>query len=138
MRLIFPNRTRLRKRKKAEENSDKSEDGSLSKDGQDKAGSDEEEAVRIPSKFDLAVDTTKIEKGQFTSVRDFFGEDEAVYIMDAKTTGNIGRYLNVNDTSKCQTTFNFRLFNNVSFLFHFSTRAIQTSLYKTCLLILTT
>ncbi|XP_058793331.1 histone-lysine N-methyltransferase eggless isoform X2 [Phymastichus coffea] len=89
-------RSRLRKRKKAEDNltSDKSEDGSVSKDGQDKAGSDEEEAVREPSKFDLAVDTTKIDKAQFKSVRDFFGEDEAVYIMDAKTTGNIGRYLN--------------------------------------------
>jgi len=28
------------------------------------------------------------------SVRDYFGEDESVYIMDAKTSGNIGRYLN--------------------------------------------
>ncbi|KAK7082459.1 hypothetical protein SK128_008527 [Halocaridina rubra] len=28
------------------------------------------------------------------SVRDFFGNDESVYIMDAKHTGNIGRYLN--------------------------------------------
>lgn len=29
------------------------------------------------------------------SVREYFGKDEAVYIMDAKHTGNIGRFLNV-------------------------------------------
>lgn len=92
-------RSRLRKRKKGDENpgsDDKSEDGSVSKDSQDKnAGSDEEEAVREPSRFDLAVEPAQIDRDSFKSVRDFFGEDEAVYIMDAKTTGNIGRYLNV-------------------------------------------
>ena len=41
------------------------------------------------------MDTQKLGREKFNSVRDFFGEDEAVYIMDAKTTGNIGRYLNV-------------------------------------------
>lgn len=92
-------RSRLRKRqsKKVDESIDKqSEDSnSMSKDGQDKAGSDEEEAVREPSRFDLAVDTAKIENTNFQSVRHYFGEEEAVYVMDAKTTGNIGRYLNV-------------------------------------------
>lgn len=29
------------------------------------------------------------------SVRNFYGKDESVYIMDAKAAGNIGRYLNV-------------------------------------------
>lgn len=29
------------------------------------------------------------------SVREMFGADEAVYIMDAKNSGNIGRFLNV-------------------------------------------
>lgn len=29
------------------------------------------------------------------SVRRFYGKDESVYIMDAKKTGNIGRYFNV-------------------------------------------
>uniref|UniRef100_A0A1B6CWU1 Histone-lysine N-methyltransferase n=1 Tax=Clastoptera arizonana TaxID=38151 RepID=A0A1B6CWU1_9HEMI len=33
-------------------------------------------------------------KPKYPSVREFFGEDEYVYIMDAKTNGNIGRYLN--------------------------------------------
>ncbi|KAL5238409.1 hypothetical protein ACI65C_005819 [Semiaphis heraclei] len=28
------------------------------------------------------------------SIREYFGENESVYIMDAKTSGNIGRYLN--------------------------------------------
>lgn len=28
------------------------------------------------------------------SMREYFGENESVYIMDAKTSGNIGRYLN--------------------------------------------
>lgn len=31
------------------------------------------------------------------SIRDYFGKDEAVYIMDAKHTGNIGRFLNVRE-----------------------------------------
>ncbi|XP_064090855.1 LOW QUALITY PROTEIN: histone-lysine N-methyltransferase SETDB1-like [Macrobrachium nipponense] len=35
-----------------------------------------------------------MEKRERKSVREFFGKDESVYIMDAKTTGNIGRYLN--------------------------------------------
>ena len=29
------------------------------------------------------------------SLRDYYGEDEQVYIMDAKKAGNIGRFLNV-------------------------------------------
>ncbi len=33
-------------------------------------------------------------KEKFTSTRKYFGEEEDVYIMDAKTRGNIGRYLN--------------------------------------------
>lgn len=28
------------------------------------------------------------------SMREYFGDNESVYIMDAKTSGNIGRYLN--------------------------------------------
>src|SRR5436190_23058089 len=50
---------------------------------------------REPSRFEPSVEPKQIERPAFKSVRDYFGEDEAVYIMDAKTTGNIGRYLNV-------------------------------------------
>lgn len=32
--------------------------------------------------------------GERKSVREYFGRDESVYIMDAKRTGNIGRFLN--------------------------------------------
>lgn len=88
----------MRKRKRGgDENSSFDKSDETSKDGTEKAGSDDEvdDEAREPKKFDLAVDTAQIERGKFTSVRDYFGEDEAVYIMDAKTTGNIGRYLNV-------------------------------------------
>ena len=36
----------------------------------------------------------KHEKSKFTSVRKLFGKEEKSFIMDAKKTGNIGRYLN--------------------------------------------
>lgn len=32
---------------------------------------------------------------QNKSIRALYGKDEAVYVMDAKKTGNIGRYFNV-------------------------------------------
>lgn len=32
---------------------------------------------------------------KYTSVRELYGKDEAVYVMDAKNSGNIGRFLNV-------------------------------------------
>jgi len=35
------------------------------------------------------------------SVRRLFGKDEAPYIMDAKTTGNLGRYFNVSWIMDC-------------------------------------
>merc|ERR1719469_74323 len=37
---------------------------------------------------------TKITPGMFKSVRKHFGKEEEPYIMDAKSIGNIGRYLN--------------------------------------------
>ncbi|XP_008556889.1 histone-lysine N-methyltransferase SETDB1 [Microplitis demolitor] len=100
-------KSRLRKRKKSTDegpdtSEDKSEDGSTGKGsnttdkGED--GSDEDDkgsgGMREPCRFEPSVDASQVETMKFKSVRDFFGEDEAVYIMDAKTTGNIGRYLN--------------------------------------------
>ncbi|XP_050588559.1 histone-lysine N-methyltransferase eggless isoform X2 [Bombus affinis] len=110
-------RKRLRKRKRDDVNQDgseeNSEDGHAAKTTENVMKSstnenrsndldaitisDEEEnrsGRREPSRFDPTVEPTQIERPKFKSVRDFFGEDEAVYIMDAKTTGNIGRYLN--------------------------------------------
>lgn len=44
-----------------------------------------------------------IPKKPHKKLRSFFGEDERVYIMDAKHTGNIGRFLNV--SKYCITKF---------------------------------
>lgn len=52
-------------------------------------------AVRKPSRFTAAVTDEEEYTPKYPSVRDLFGEEEYVYIMDAKTNGNIGRYLNV-------------------------------------------
>lgn len=120
MQKEFTIRKRLRKRKiektisqqdESEENSE--DDGPVTKDWEctrlstyDDNSIDQETInisdddenrndLREPSRFDPTVEPTQINGPQFKSVRDFFGEDEAVYIMDAKTTGNIGRYLNV-------------------------------------------
>lgn len=111
-------RKRLRKRKREETNQDgseeNSEDSSTTKNSENLATkssshenrsidqetvtiSDEEEnrsSRREPSRFDPSVEPVQLDRPKFKSVRDFYGEDEAVYIMDAKTTGNIGRYLN--------------------------------------------
>lgn len=90
----------------SEENS---EDGSITKGLENTAKSNEiqdtinisddddsrNDVRREPSRFEPSVEPKQIERPTFKSVRDYFGEDEAVYIMDAKTTGNIGRYLNV-------------------------------------------
>ena len=54
--------------------------------------------VRQPSRFaamSVPKESDKIRKPKCLSVREFFGKDEYCYIMDAKTNGNIGRYLNV-------------------------------------------
>ncbi|XP_017781976.1 PREDICTED: histone-lysine N-methyltransferase eggless isoform X1 [Nicrophorus vespilloides] len=52
----------------------------------------DDEDVREPSSFNPA--ETVESKVEYKSVREMFGSDECVYIMDAKNTGNIGRYLN--------------------------------------------
>lgn len=109
-------RKRLRKRKRDEIDNqpdiseENSEDGSITRDlenttkvsmneNQDTINiSDDDDSRndvrREPSRFEPSVEPKQIERSTFKSVRDYFGEDEAVYIMDAKTTGNIGRYLN--------------------------------------------
>lgn len=81
---------------KSSDKSSTSENRLVDQDGA--TGSDDDDSrnnLREPSRFEPSVEPTQIGRPAFKSVRDFFGEDEAVYIMDAKTTGNIGRYLNV-------------------------------------------
>ena len=45
----------------------------------------------------FTADDSKTKDNSFTgpSTRDFYSDDQSCYIMDAKSMGNIGRYLNV-------------------------------------------
>ena len=58
------------------------------------------EEKRATLSFDAPMNTQKTtqrtveDQPKFISTRKFFGKDEDVYIMDAKSIGNIGRYLN--------------------------------------------
>ncbi|KAK9496810.1 hypothetical protein O3M35_012964 [Rhynocoris fuscipes] len=61
-------------------------------DSEENTGSDDE-AVRLPQSFDVEEDDDE-DSLPFPSVRQLFGKDEAPYVMDAKTAGNIGRYFN--------------------------------------------
>ncbi|KAJ8953721.1 hypothetical protein NQ314_007331 [Rhamnusium bicolor] len=57
--------------------------------------SDEEDEGREVLSFNPKASTGLDDKGPaYTSVRELFGEDECVYVMDAKNAGNIGRFLN--------------------------------------------
>lgn len=52
--------------------------------------------MREPSSFNAKANV-KLDESETdcNSIRLLFGKDENVYIMDAKSTGNIGRFLNV-------------------------------------------
>lgn len=72
-----------------------SESSETSGDQSDEGEEEADEKQRQPQTFapsQLLASPTMIKPRQ--SVRDYFGRDEAVYIMDAKHTGNIGRFLN--------------------------------------------
>ena len=83
-------------RRKEGYESDPDEDEGIEND------SDDSDAV-IPKKREKAEekpeeasvsDTTENPDSKFTSVRKLYGPDEDIYIMDAMTQGNVGRYLN--------------------------------------------
>ncbi|XP_045118672.1 histone-lysine N-methyltransferase eggless-like isoform X3 [Portunus trituberculatus] len=88
--------------KEGEKDSDK-DDKEGKKDGKEKdedeaeeEDEDADEKQRQPQPFvprQLLEANTALAKRP-KSIRDYFGTDEAVYIMDAKHTGNIGRFLN--------------------------------------------
>lgn len=48
---------------------------------------------------------------KYPSVRELFGKDEAVYVMDAKNIGNIGRFLNV-----CTTIDSYLIINSFTLI----------------------
>ncbi|XP_050536343.1 histone-lysine N-methyltransferase SETDB1-like [Daktulosphaira vitifoliae] len=67
--------SRLRKRKTKTDNTKTKKDGS-----------------HVPSKLNaIAMENNRLPP---KSIRDYYGDNESVYIMDAKSSGNIGRYLN--------------------------------------------
>lgn len=51
--------------------------------------------MRRPQTFNANITESDDPEMKHPSVREMYGRDENVYIMDAKTNGNIGRYLNV-------------------------------------------
>ncbi|CAL4102200.1 unnamed protein product, partial [Meganyctiphanes norvegica] len=98
--------------KKMEESSDagtskkeESESGAKAEENDD--DNDEEDDDEGPGQIkagrSFMPNVSTLPKNEFKSVRDMFGEDESVYIMDAKTTGNIGRYLNHGCPKNCTT-----------------------------------
>ncbi|VEN47660.1 unnamed protein product [Callosobruchus maculatus] len=56
--------------------------------------SDEEDEGREVLNFDSKAKGLDEKSQKYTSVRELFGLEECVYVMDAKNTGNIGRFLN--------------------------------------------
>ncbi|XP_013143389.1 PREDICTED: histone-lysine N-methyltransferase eggless-like isoform X2 [Papilio polytes] len=112
--LEFNKRLRTRERRKKEKQDDSGEQKQKEKETEkemkkeskkeaDNCNGDEEcitiisddEEVREPSRFTVqaGMDSKQL-VSKYRSVRSYFGEDEACYIMDAKVQGNIGRYLN--------------------------------------------
>ncbi|XP_045620247.1 histone-lysine N-methyltransferase eggless isoform X1 [Procambarus clarkii] len=81
--------------KKADDKKDNSENMDEEEEQSDEGEDEADEQQRQPQTFaptQLLASVNQIKPNQ--SVRDYFGKDEAVYIMDAKQTGNIGRFLN--------------------------------------------
>uniref|UniRef100_A0A6P7FBF2 Histone-lysine N-methyltransferase eggless n=1 Tax=Diabrotica virgifera virgifera TaxID=50390 RepID=A0A6P7FBF2_DIAVI len=56
--------------------------------------SDEEDEGREVLSFNPQASNLDDKAPNYTSVRDLYGKDESVYVMDAKNAGNIGRFLN--------------------------------------------
>ncbi|CAG9830658.1 unnamed protein product [Diabrotica balteata] len=56
--------------------------------------SDEEDEGREVLSFNPQASNLDDKGPNYTSVRELFGKDESVYVMDAKNAGNIGRFLN--------------------------------------------
>ncbi|KAL3271245.1 hypothetical protein HHI36_021737 [Cryptolaemus montrouzieri] len=56
--------------------------------------SDDEDEVREVLSFNPRNESELEEKSKYGSVREQYGVDESIYIMDAKNAGNIGRFLN--------------------------------------------
>lgn len=50
--------------------------------------------MNFPPQLNTCVNNLNNNSNSPKSLREYFGSDESVYIINAKTSGNIGRYLN--------------------------------------------
>ncbi|XP_076034756.1 histone-lysine N-methyltransferase eggless-like [Oratosquilla oratoria] len=91
------------KEKPEEKEKSESEKGSENtenhpENNEEESSDEEDEIQRKPQNFaasQSAIESsTASARGRRKSVRDYYSEGDAVYIIDAKSTGNIGRYLN--------------------------------------------
>lgn len=85
----YRTRNSIDSKKKEEKKVGASESSGLSDDE-----NDERQPISFTPSNTLLMDKEN-DTGRYKSIRKFYGKNEAVYIMDAKKTGNIGRYFNV-------------------------------------------
>ncbi|KAK9874154.1 hypothetical protein WA026_002510 [Henosepilachna vigintioctopunctata] len=89
-----PLKTNLEIKKEAQEMSIIERLGNLSTEIDTVTISDDEDEVREVLSFNPKNGSELEEKSKYGSVREQYGADESIYIMDAKNAGNIGRFLN--------------------------------------------
>ncbi|XP_021695283.1 histone-lysine N-methyltransferase eggless [Aedes aegypti] len=82
-------------RSSAQKSESKSEKKSSKKKEDNKNGSDDErEMVNLIPNSDMTKGDAPSPAIKYRSVRKYFGKHEQIYIMDAKKSGNLGRYFN--------------------------------------------
>lgn len=82
------------KKKEEKKNEEKQKEEEKKKKSDDSSDDERQPISFLPSQTPVQEENTTTK-----SIRKYFGKNEAVYIMDAKKTGNIGRYFNVSDYS---------------------------------------
>lgn len=88
----YSTRNSVDKRKKSEQSAAKSSEKRKERtSSSDDDGDDTRQVKNFMASNTMPLNNEPEDK----SIRNFFGKDESVYIMDAKKAGNIGRYFNV-------------------------------------------
>lgn len=64
-------------------------------------GFSEREMVNLIPNSDMTKGDAPSPAIKYRSVRKYFGKHEQIYIMDAKKSGNLGRYFNVKISTHC-------------------------------------
>lgn len=85
---------------KRREEEKRKEEERKKRDADDSSDDERQPISFMPSQTPIQEDNTTTK-----SIRKFYGKNEAVYIMDAKKTGNIGRYFNVRKFAVCTQGF---------------------------------